>query len=482
MLDHLPIEIRLHILKKLPSSSIIRCREVCKKLKQLVDNYIRIKSDLIISFAQRPYEEKWFDSNETLDLNFLVESKNLNFLQNDSVKLIFGKIKRLYIFDFPEQHTNFDLQILNHYQELEHLELWYLKLKMNSKLSLPNLKSFCIKETTNSRIIINSRISKFETIFKANLFDYTYPESLKMIVTYKYKPILKTFLNLEILYCQTINSLDDDFLIRLPYLNRIQFYDLDTVYYELRRKKRQMNRRNLEIYFMGINFEKRIDNFNSNGLLNYDLNFNRYYLNNKNIDMYINNYEYLDDKVWFINSIDYDTIQTHFKSFKELPSNFFHKFPSINSISANSEILDEESFYLFLKNCKPISKLKLENTGLNNLEKLSLICNSLIELTISESLKSFDFIFNFKNLIGLDIDQEIPLDYIKRMFNDLKSLEYLSFKIDSCEVCIDNHQRGNNFELEFSDYLTPFLGTIKNNIEDLIDFIKNKNYEDIPEY
>ena len=470
-LNEFPFELIEEILLKLPISDLIKCRLLSKKIRNVIDFQIKVKS-LIVSLNQLICDGKWFYSYESFNLDDLVKVKNLDFLQIQPFNTIFSKLKRLYIYDFPEVHLSFDLENLNFLNSLQHLELWFLRLKNQSKLSSPNLKYFCINEHTTSKLIINTQLAHFKTVFELNLFDFNFAESIKSIQCHQfYGNEIKKFKNLEYLCCQTIKSLDSNFLIQLEHLKSIQFHDTDQMYFELRDQKKQFRRRDLRIYFLGINFDEE------NDLSRYNLSFNRYFLNENNLNIYLDNYGRLDDRIPFIDSIDYNAIENHFNTFDNMPINFFARFPLIKSILINDRINDQASFWTFLNNYKQLYSLRITNSRLNQafFDQLPSIFKSIGCLKLEEeedNIKSLEFILNFQNLLEFDTNKSMPIDLIRQTFQNLKHLESLTFKIDHHLIYVGKEEFG--YEVDVTD----LMATYKCNLDDLMEFLINKDYEE----
>lgn len=495
MLDHLPVELLPIILSKLPSSDLIECRRVTKKIRYLIDNHVRPES-LIISFNQIPYNERWFGTCEPLNLDYLITAKNLDFLQNDLVKLIFGKIKSLYIYDFPSDHSPiFDLEELNHYSNIEHLELWFLNLRNRTKLSLPKLNIICVNEESGSTVIINSRLAHFKTCLKIDLFNFNYPLNIRSVQCNYYSPMIKNFSNLEYFCCGHISRLDIDFLQKLKNLKRIQYHDTVEAYHDLKQQKIHYNRPDLEIYFLGINFDsKMIRNENTTSLTKYtqmqnnaktslskyDLTFKRYHLDNHNFEIYFDNCTQLDDRVPFINSLFYNVIEDHFTTFDRIPVWFFYKFPILKRILVSGKVNNLECFVRFIANCKPLNCLTLQNTEITQeyLNRLSLLCRSVSTLSIEENLKNFDFSFivNFTNLIDLEFKKAIPIELIYPIFSSLKFIQSIGLIHQFHYINVDKNEN-DSFDLNITNILYNKADTFEDMpLNEIINHLRSINF------
>ena len=68
---------------------------------------------------------------------------------------------------------------------------------------------------------------------------------------------LTALVNLEHLFCEKIDSIEDDFLVKLTNLKTIQFFHSpDEVFRKLHKQKADLQRTILQIQFLGINFDE----------------------------------------------------------------------------------------------------------------------------------------------------------------------------------------------------------------------------------
>lgn len=479
-LDSIPVELLSMILAKLPTADQISGRLVCKKFRFVLENNVKVRR-LIVSLNEKICAGKWYQTYRPFDLSDLIRAKDLDFLQNEPFKKMFARLRMLYVYDFPERLPLYNLASLNTLQELEHLELWFLRVENQSKLTLPNLKVFCVNEHTSANLIIDTEsLIHFKTVFELRQLTFPRVTSIRSVQCHKLTREILAFENLERLCCYLIPApLDSELLARLPTLNRIQFYDLDSSYQTLKLQKRRLNRRDLKIFFLGINFEQTNDGRTQEiELSDHNLTFSRHHLNDQNLALYFDHYDRLDDRLPFVNCVDYASLEARFGSFDNMPADFFERFPIIKTVHAKTRIANQESFWTFLSGCSSIHTLWLKNSGLDQayFDRLPAVCGSVGTLNIMEDLKNFDFILELENLIDLELDandpkKTIPLDLIRQAFSQLKHLEAITFTLDQHVVYLGREEFG--YEIDVND----LMSTYKNSLDDVIEFLENKDYE-----
>lgn len=240
-------------------------------------------------------------------------------------------------------------------------------------------------------------------------------------------------------------------------------------------QKRRLNRRDLQIFFLGIDFEQRTDGGNEElNLSAYDLVFSRYHLNAQNLAIYFDNYERLDDRLPFVNCVDYSSFEDRFDSFDNVPDDFFDRFPIINNVHVSRRIAEPNSFRTFLSGCHSLHSLSLKNSDLEQafFDRLPLVCSSIGSLHVKENLENFDFVLKFKNLLDLEIISEVlSIDLVRRAFCTLKHLDAFTFTVAQRLIYVGKEEFG--YELDVSDLMSAY----KNTLDEVIDFLNNKDYE-----
>lgn len=475
MLDTIPIELLSMILNRLSTADQIRCRLVSKKFRFVIENEVKVRR-LIVSLNQKVCEGKWYRTYRRFDLNDLINAKHLDFLQTEPFRKMFSKLRMLYVYDFPEILPPCDLDSLNELRELEHLELWFLRIKNLSKLTLPNLKVFCVNEQTSARLIIDTNsLLHLKTVFELDLFTFNHASSIRSVQCNRLTPGILAFTNLEHLCCYLITQpLVSDLLPKLVHLKRLQFYDQETVYQSLVEQKRRLNRRDLKIFYLGINFEQRNGRNEELDLSAYNLAFSRYHLNAQNLPIYFDNYHRLDDRLPFVNCVDYSAFEDRFGLLENVPGDFFDRFPIINNVHVSRRIVEPESFRTFLTGCSSLHSLSLKNSHLEPafFDRLPSVCSSIGALHIKADLDSFEFVLEFKNLLDLEIISEsLSIDLVRKAFTTLKHLEAFTFTIDQTLIYVGHEEFG--YEVDVTDRMS----TYKNTLDDVIDFLNNKDYE-----
>lgn len=135
------------ILDQLSYEDLNSLRVTCKKWREIVDQ--RPKSRAVHLFVQvHPFERKLFHTGELVGhANTYCASKpdilkSIKFRRqfNELLKLTIYFSRMDYVIDYKSGYFNVDLNDLNFFEKLVHLEIKNFLLPKNGKLSLANLR------------------------------------------------------------------------------------------------------------------------------------------------------------------------------------------------------------------------------------------------------------------------------------------------------------------------------------------------------
>lgn len=449
-MNELPNELMCLIFNKLNLIDLFNnCRLVSKRWKVLIDsikfqhliisdfnisfyfylpskpinpNHIKFinDEDLDLDPDSYPLLDLYLDKLLYLDLNLILNS---NIIKNNFIKLKYLKI------DFKSSlKLNLDLNNLNKFNDLEHLELVSACCKENSILKLPNLKFIYLNiyhYYYHSKLQIDT--PKLVTVFislSLSKIEFVHPESIEFLDEYCYVKNLNQiedlnkFKNLK-KYQVKIENLDfninQDPLSKLPI--DLQFFNFhyDIYWYNDKYSLNHLNnfinfilndkinkkRKNLKIYFDNIELieNKSFDEYG------FQLGNNRDFL-----EVYHKNYDQLTTLPNF--RLTYNRCIKVFKN--EIPIDFFNKFNRINSLSVKDEV-NENQLIVFLNGCSNLTSLSfydcyLDKQFYNQLPKIE---NLLVSLTILRNKNEIDFKFvnQFKLLAHLTLDLKISIQF-----------------------------------------------------------------------
>lgn len=141
---------------------------------------------------------------------------------------------------------------------------------------------------------------------------------------------------------------------------------------------------------------------------------------------------------------------------QELSSDFFNKFPSIQTVEATG-LVNPDQFERFLANVAELQVLKLINTSLDQkfMNRLPIINNRVTELKIQQGLNSatnFDFTLQFNRLCCFETDQsfEAHSDLAMKVFH-LTDFSLISFQMGGAirVVVIERDKKDHRDEKRF---------------------------------
>lgn len=432
-IDRIPVEILRIIFARLSLGDLLACKKVCKQWQSLVETF---KFDSLVVYADRPPAKKWFYSNEKVDCLFSLSICDYSI---DSLQLkeehLTSSIRSLYIYSPSDSYIRcFDLgHSLNHFKQLERLEISNLDLQTESQLTLPNLKTFSILTTQNSVLILNT--------FQLENLKIGYPDSLdRIIVTYPYKirrlecmefdRRLYSFVNLEHFFCKCFYEIDSDFLKnRFKKLSHLSFNHMPYVFDELQKQSKRLKNRQVNIYFLGFKFNVLPEN---SGFFT----FNTSVLDQKSI--YLFDIFYLVSAVIlpFIKFVDYSVLEDHFGA--EIPEHFAKKLVNLDELTLTKKPKYPQQFGNFLKECAVLPTLKLRySTGELYNDLLDRIC-PFVQV--------------------LELEEQLPIESLKRLF---QNFDLFLIKIFDKILATEFNFKYTNGQLE--------LATRKQNSVELID-------------
>ena len=454
----------LLILKELKLTDVFQLKKVCKAWKKVIDEEYKPKK-LIVFIKQFSYNDTWsFSDGEPLDAKCALRIPKLEkFFKSEFIRSFFKNIESLAILNFPFDNEMLDLEHLNQFTNLVHLEIRSLKLKDQCKLSLPNLKTLCVCKQSYSKVIIDCpKLTKFRAMFNLNHFKIEHPLSLQYLECAYFSAPIKTFLNLEYLYVEFISHVGRTFLEKMTKLKEIQFFDFGTtnVVDSLRKQKKKLDRKELAICFLGINF----DHTPKMELMKFE----RFHLYDANIQLYVANQSRLARCVAFIRKVTYNSLTS--RSNVAILQDFHLKFPNIGFVQVESKVESREQFLKFLGNCKQLRILHIKSSHLeaSDFSRLPDVAPSIIYLTIlDESEIDCSFVLKFRNLIKFQIDQSVPSTVLQQSFM-LEYFKTFSFKFQSNTIFI---KKSTYYLLIVSNNYTDCF----KNLDDLIKVLK-KNY------
>ena len=400
-MDSLPPEIKLKIFNQLSIRDSIKCRKICKEWLAIID-CLKYKS---LNISVLSDEQCRINSYEREAYFLILNFKK--FFRSVTIDPKFSRIKVMNGIGYLSKVENLDV-FINHFQELEELNLFSAPEVVNFVLNLKFLKKIKFDQPCGKVKLETPSLTHLMTMEFSN-FEICYPEQIKCLGVPNTSDITKCT-NLEILIIidyfddeSSISQLSADLLHQLPRLKRVyagrrySTKKIDQIPIERNSK--------LQVYYYGFRI-------NSDSFGNFDWTNIK---NSKEFDderMYGNilipndgewtsflarNYSTsIDDNPYYFN-LDYTRLQNEFD--QNVPKDFFKKISKFYIIRIGN--LDDEAKILnFLASTKPAEVL-IENSTLSRsfLEQLSKFSSiGRLKIKIDEWPDFLDdFNFDFKN-------------------------------------------------------------------------------------
>ena len=289
------------------------------------------------------------------------------------------------------------MQIFNSLVQLEQLEIECDSF-YNLTLTLPNLKTFKIvaREFLYQRFKVKTPKLEALDCDDISVIELDQPETIKHLRTKVYDSELEKLINLEVLECGGIESINKEILSILSNLKVLLLYERDFDYFGIEpprnlvrnmsfimKQKLVLRRTELKVYFQGVQLT-------GNNLDDIDLGIS-------NTQFQVENYDNLYSSLYFIDYVNYSDLT---RLMKPIPNDYFNKFFQILSVEVTTKV-NKDHFIWFMSKLNFVQSLFLKNASLD-------------QSMIDSLLRSCDLVF-----LAVDQDQELNFDYIlkcKRLF------------------------------------------------------------------
>lgn len=467
----------------------LKLRLVCKQWRELIDLFGQ-ESLAIWEQSFVPYQIKWPDSKERIDLNsqilnlesFRVTEANDDFVRIDIGSLFFQNLRRLCIFKLTDiekskKEARIHYALLNSLNQLKQLSSLYFEssdlyprwveddLDEPLVLSLPNLSFLCFKnsglpistvlQTPNLKQIIywprNENQHEKDWDVKYDRFgvklDFVYPDTIKHMKCLDFR--YDNLRNLETLICKRVVLPFE--LKKFPYLKELSIYPNEEelpIVENLKKQRTFLGRDSLSISVYGCeNLENEnaitfgmirevvfcISMMSDARLNSFDCDSSVRYYRLKDRAMYdelARSYPRMTGITmpWHF-LLDYPALIDCFKG--SIPANFFDKFTEIRAIIVIQQVEDEQKLIEFVKKSLP-TRLVLKNVhfGKNFYDQLESV-DSIECLTLEGDLRwpEYGFISKMKSLfkVMLESNRKFPLDFVLKAFRESVRFKQITF-------------------------------------------------------
>lgn len=386
--------------------------------------------------------DRFYLTNHSINDCKYFRSSNLDLFKSKIIKTISCKIKKLCMQSVFACKSSEGLGLLNtkngknNFENLEQLKIHFINVCKKFYFKLPNLKILEI-----DRILLNSErfVIDCPSIFalkttNANLNDFDFQDPKTITHLHLYAPAvsneLSKFANLEYVTYYFDHSegrfLDYSLLKCLKELSFISGNE-DNLRYLLKQKKLKNSKYKIYQKGFSVETEQDLDNYVN------DADCCDTEIDTKLICLY---YDKTKTCMNYCRNIDYTLLTS---ILEEIPENFFKKFNHILklSVSPTENGINKDKFIDFISNLKDLRILDLyESFDQHFYNNLHNHCPYLNRLDVKENENiDLDFLLHLKNLKMFSINQHVPLDKIRIIFDSLN--EFCNFKSILCGKSIN---------------------------------------------
>ena len=392
---------------------------------------------------------EWYDTDRQIELGSSI-SPNVFDSVRSSLKLD-QQLKFLHV-HLQRTPADFDIEILNTFKQLVHLELGLRPRKNQLTLTLPNLKVLNVRFGLDKcSFVLKTPKLEILVCFLITNIRAEHPETIKRIECDCLDTNdLAPFENLQVLICHCgFDVLDGIRLSNWSALNELHirsesleevaedepdFDEFRSSLLNLMRNRTKSKREELKLYLEEVllvnpveqlagcfQHPYTIDGFTGKKTSKLTHGKDLWLLKNFRL-LHRDSYPHLT-LVRFGELMKLDV---------ELSGDFFDRFPRIRVLVVSGPV-DRDRFEWFLQHATAVRKLVLNNASLDQtfMDRLPQINDRLTSLTVNESclIKNFDFILQLKQLREFETDRRLDsLDLPERAFRQLNELERFDFR------------------------------------------------------
>lgn len=443
---------------------IKNCMIVNKKWKNTIDQMSFHELSLLnpVSF----FVNNWFHRYKLIDPTNVIILTKPNILNSLSFLNRFKDIELLKI-DFPIEGNDLDLNCLNFFTKLIHLELSHIHhLSKPVEFDLPNLKclAISINHLVNQHQNITVKGDKLKILKCTNLGPYLHvnESSIEYLEVFSLNDKINQFKNLKILDVSKLTGLNKIIFSKLPNLIELRCYasnlfeleDTQSINTKFRndgfktfiglKKGREIinqvvnfklknSPKNLKIFLKGVLIDTK---FRKKSFAIFNL-----------LDMCLHaaNLRRLDHNLHWINEINYSIFNKCFAKHQiESISKLYFNVQTINCVDpVEKPIL----FSSFLKKFPNLSALTFNKPGLRSkfYEMLPKITTSIVQFILFESDEikiNYDFILKFDLLVNFFTTHHLEESFVCEALKKLKLISSFRFVNKNYVVLIEQDKNG----------------------------------------
>ena len=440
-IDDLPAEMIRELFKYLSLKDLTACSIVNKRWNSIYTDF-RVDS-LVVTYRSEsePDFSKWYNSNRRHSDSRKCPDKMFIRLLN---RPLLSNLKHLSFCWYKP--SEFDLNVLNKFSQLVHLELYADSQGKKVNLNLPMLNVLVIWHDDKlslisvdcPRVKVLSYREGYPTPEQCKL-EVKHPETIWKLDTNMFGPKLAPFKMVECLVTEIFQVISRDTLLSLPSLKELHFNkpidavlfpDYTILFDSLDRLKELLNEFLDDLQELkGPDFRFTFAGFQMTKWALKQMDFciqeNSQYPRIFNELVYMKNQDLIDPdaSLDFVSCFDYSRLMQ--ATGGEIPSWFFKRFTEIYRVETSAKIQDPEHFRWFLSSVRTLSVLDLENSELGQefYDQLPTLAPQLtfLNLTDNEDVPNFELRLNFDfvdkllQLESLFITQELPPELAARL-------------------------------------------------------------------
>lgn len=447
-INHLPPEMLCAVFSSLSPRDLLEKKSVCKLWNEMIS---LMKIERLSVDADLVEKERWYHSNRPGSESELCHP---NLFVTHHKKPAFSKLKYLKLYNrlWIGKLKGFDLNELNTFKQLVHLELFYYRGE-ELHLNLPNLQVLYLSWPTNHCSVEidcpNLRVLGNRENAETNSLLVHHPDTVRVLDTAKPSSQLTEFQNLECLRYRhfDIRFFDTSILLNFKKLKKIH-YDFELEYFNgdldeveddfedtlqalrsFMQKRRTLGRSHLTVYFSGLRLDRE-DLSDIDFALDVH-NRPKFILNER---LYMKNYDRLRNEMGFIDKVNYNQLLC---STQVLPGDYFRRFFNLISVTATCP-LNEQHFLEFLTNIERLIRLKLYDSNLSQgfFNSLPAFC-SLVQFDLLKSDRengssedsgeheiqlNFNFVSKFEKMAIIQVDYELSRTSLRTFIVSFRNL------------------------------------------------------------
>ena len=460
-IDDLPPEMICELFEHLPLKDLAACSLVNKRWHSIYSNF-KVHSLVVTNYHRanprrnvrhgRFDLDKWYKSNQTIRE---AERCPPTMFLRLAEKPLLSNLRHLAVCMYKPE---FDLNELNRFQQLLHLEINVSSIDEAMHLNLSRLKVLAFHRY-NKNCPLSIDCPLLSTLLyhgepeDANLLDVKHPETIRMLETNMFSPEwLIPFKSVECLVTDQFKVISQATLLSLPRLRELRYeVAIDWVFMneshrgvstldrvkrtlsEFLSETRKLRGSDFRFTFAGL----QLNNVNVDQIdfgAHFDERFREDRVHNEYV--YMKNYHLIEPgALHFVNQIDYTRLLNHVTG--EFPRCFLLKFTDIGQVLTTAKVQDPDHFLRFLKSLRSLRSLWLDGTRLGQAfyDQLPASAHSLDNLYLcgehcENGLQlNFDFIGSFSYLSELVINRALSLESLPSLVRSLGKLEEAEFGV-----------------------------------------------------